>query len=395
MRISDILRLSLINAFRGKVRTMLTVFASAISVAATILVLAIGVFAEDTVSEQLNALGISGVSIHPKKVASDAGFRLGDDDAVAVMKEIEGVDSALPVVIRYGSYSMKNWRGNAVIFGTGAGLDNSLDVELLYGRFYGESDIRSSANSVIIDADFAEMVYGRRNIVGKTLTITAGASREFTVIGVISPQSAGAAALFGDALPTFFYIPQSTLSEMCGAVGADQLLIGTNEPDAVRDAIALLERIHSSPNALKSEDISGFRSQIDEIIRDIGLFLTAVSGISVFIAGIGVMNTMLSTAVERRREVGIYMSLGARSRDILMGFIVEAGAISAIGAAIGAVVACSVLYLIGNIIGMELTLDASYIVIAVAAATVCGALFGVIPAVRASRTDPIDALRER
>ncbi len=394
MKARDILRFSLLNAFRGRLRTALTVFAAAVSVAATILVFAVGMFAQNAVSEQLDALGISGVSVYPKKVAADGGLRLDASDAVTVMNEVEGVDNALAVVIRYGSYTMKNWQGNAVIFGTGAGLGDLLDVEMLYGRFCDESDLRGSANVVVVDEEFAETVYGRSNIVGKTMTLTAGSSREFTVVGVISSQNGGMLPLLGDALPHFFYVPISTLSGMCGKDGADQLLIGSDDPAAIGDVIALLERVHAAPNSLRSEDISGLREDINGVTRSVGLFITAVGGISVLIAGIGIMNTMLSTAAERRREVGIYMSLGARRRDIVLGFIVEAGVISTLGAAVGAAAAYAALYVAGRVFSLDLAPKLLYIAAAVTVAACCGALFGVLPAVRASKIDPIEALRE-
>lgn len=394
MRIGDILRLAVIGALRGKIRTTLTIFASAISVAATILVLAVGVFAQDAVTEQLDALGIGGVTIYPKKVAADAGLRLSTDDAVAVMNAVDGVDNAIAFVVEYGSYAMKNWQGNAVVFGTGEGLGDALDVELLHGRFYDEGDIRASADAVVVDASFAETVYGRTNIVGKTLNLTAGATRELTVIGVISSQSAGLSTMFGGSLPSFFYVPHTTLASMSGSSGADQILIQTDSDSTVNAAVAYLGRLHASPNGLKSENISAFRGQIDATVATVSLFIVAIGAISVFIAGIGIMNTMLSTAIERRREVGIYMSLGAKSRDIILEFIAEAGAISAIGALIGAFTACFGLYFVGKVTGLDLSPDARYVVAAVLVATVCGALFGVAPAIRASKIDPIEALRE-
>ncbi len=395
MRLVDVLRLSLRNILRGRVRSVLTIFATGIGVFATILVLAIGSTARQTVTGELEALGVSGVSIHPKKVAADNGLRLQPEDAVRVSDGVEGVDSALAVMIRYGSYSMKNWQGNAVVFGTGSELGDTLDLELLHGRLISDADVRSGGNVVVVSADFAEMVYGRSNIVGKTMRLTAGGSREVEVIGVIRSQSAGLEALLGQSLPNFFYLPHSTLAAMSGESGTDQILITTSEDEAVEASVNLLERLHRAPNSLKYDSISGIREQVDGVLVAVSVFIAAIGGISVLVAGIGIMNSMLSAAIERRREVGVYMSLGARSKDILLEFVTEAGMISCIGAVIGAAAAYGALLLVGKVIGFELSVSVWYVAAAILAATVCGALFGVMPAVHASKTDPIEALREQ
>lgn len=395
MRPLDILRLSLKNVLRGRTRTLLTVFATAIGVFATLLVLSVGLCARRTVASELETLGISGVSIHPKKVAADNGLRLQPDDAELVTNGVKGVDSALAVMIRYGSYSMKNWQGNAVVIGTGAEPGDALKLELLYGRLLNEDDMRSASDVAVVSADFAKMVYGRENIVGKSLKLTASGTRQLEIVGIIGSQSSGLEAILGQSLPSFFYVPHSTLSAMCGESGTDQILISASDDEAVTAAVNLLEREYRQPNSLKYDSISGMRDQIDDAMLTVSVFIAAIGGISVLVAGIGIMNTMLSAALERRREVGVYMSLGARSRDIILEFVSEAGIISCFGSLIGCVAAYGALALAERYSGFELWIGAEYVVAAVVIASVCGILFGVAPAIHASKIDPIEALREQ
>ncbi len=395
MKIIDLISLAFRNTLRGRLRSTLVITAVSIGVFATLFIASTGNAAVETVGEQLDSLGISGTLIYPTKVASSSGIHLEDEDAVAVMASVSDIQNAMPLIVKYGTYKIKNWQGNSVIYGIDDSISSMLDVELLFGRYPTEREVRSAAKVAVVDSDFASKVYGRSNIVGKNISLAInGNYSDYEIIGIISPQSTGLSMLVGDALPMFVYIPYTSSQAATGQNWVDQLLISGNDEDSAVGAVEYLSRKYGRSNSFTFEDISGLRRDIDSALTFTSAFLTAIAAVSMVVAGIGIMTTMLSSANERRREIGVYMSIGAHRRDIALEFIVESALISLIGSTIGVVCACLATAFVTDQIQINIFPSLKAMILTVASAVACGIIFGVAPAIKASGLDPIDALRE-
>ncbi|MDL2273160.1 ABC transporter permease [Oscillospiraceae bacterium OttesenSCG-928-G22] len=395
MKFLDLLRLTVRGATRGKFKTVLTMSAIAIGVMSVVLVLSIGEGSRTAVSEELDKIGLSGISVFPKEVAANAGVRPEGEDAEWLKMRLSDADAVMPLMIRYGSYGIRNWQGNVMIYGVTEEVTSMLNVTLKHGRLFLASDISSEHPVAIVDTAFCETVYGRENIVGKVVTLNiSGRDMPFTIVGIIEPQAGGLSQLVGEALPEFVYVPYTALQRMTGEKTVDQIFIKSSEESSGERASAYLDKRYDRTDSFRYENIGGYREYLDSILRLITLFISAVAAISIIVAGIGIMNTMMSNMVERRREIGVYMALGATRRDIILSFLMESALISLLGGAVGIALSALLLYVTNSALHVSFSISPGYIAIAEGIAGLFGVGFGVAPAVRAADLDPVEALRD-
>jgi len=394
MRVFDILRFSFNNVFRARFRSFLTICSIAIGVASVVLVLSLGDGSRAAVADQLDKIGLEGIMIYPKQTAVAQGVNLRKEDTSDLLRNVEGIDKAMPVLIRYGSYKIKNWQGNALIYGVDAAMRDILKIDLLYGRLLNKIDIEAKKPVAIVNSNFAEMVYKRKNIVGKSIKLYAGSYyMDFEIIGIISSQDDGLSQLLGEMLPEFIYIPYTTAMELANENVIDEIIIKTSNEKTADRALSYLNSKYGKGKSFRYENINGIRDQLDNVISLITLFIGSIAAISIVVAGFGIMNTMMSAAVERRREIGVYLTLGATGRDILFSFLAESAIISAIGGVIGIILVILPITAAIGITKIAFQINPGYIVTAQFIAIFCGIAFGVCPAVRAAAMNPIDAIR--
>lgn len=394
MKLSDIFRLACDNFLRGRIRSLLTICSISIGVASVIMILTIGEGSRAAIAGQLDRLGLDGIMIYPKQTAVSQGIELNGRDAYELSENIQGIYKSMPIMVRYGSYRIKNWQGNALVYGVDETMRDVLKVDLLYGRMLNRTDVKARKNVVVISSDFAEMVYLRKNIVGKKLRIFIGTeSEDFEIIGVVSAQKDGISQLLGDSLPQFFYVPYTSLMYLADEESVDEVVILSDDEAVAAKAVSYLNRKYGNVNGFKYENIDGIRVRVDNVIYLIALFISAIAAISIIVAGFGIMNTMMSQAIERKREIGIYLTLGATGRDIMLSFLAEAAILSAIGGIFGIVLAVIPISIVSNITGIAYNLQVRHVLIGEGISIFCGLLFGVSPSIRAAGLNPIDAIR--
>ena len=394
MKLTDILRLALGNFLRGRIRSLLTICSISIGVASVILILTLGDGSRAAISEQLDRIGLDGIMIYPKQIAISQGIALTGQDAYELAENIQGIDKSMPIMVRYGSYRIKNWQGNALVYGVDDTMRDVLKVDLLYGRMLNRIDVNAGKNVIVISSDFAEMVYRRKNIVGKSIRIYLGTNfEEYEIIGVVSSHKDGISQLLGDTLPQFFYVPYTSLMRLVKEDTVDEVVILSDDESVAAKAVSYLNRKYGNSNSFRFENINGIRDRIDNVIYLIAMFISAIAAIAIIVAGIGIMNTMMSQAIERKREIGIYLTLGATGRDIMLSFLAESAVLSAIGGILGIIVSVIPISVVSEITKIQFSLQLRHILIAEGISIFCGLLFGVSPAMRAASLNPIDAIR--
>ena len=394
MKLTDILRLALGNFLRGRIRSLLTICSISIGVASVILILTLGDGSRAAISEQLDRIGLDGIMIYPKQIAISQGIALTGQDAYELAENIQGIDKSMPIMVRYGSYRIKNWQGNALVYGVDDTMRDVLKVDLLYGRMLNRIDVNAGKNVIVISSDFAEMVYRRKNIVGKSIRIYVGTNfEEYEIIGVVSSHKDGISQLLGDTLPQFFYVPYTSLMRLVKEDTVDEVVILSDDESVAAKAVSYLNRKYGNSNSFRFENINGIRDRIDNVIYLIAMFISAIAAIAIIVAGIGIMNTMMSQAIERKREIGIYLTLGATGRDIMLSFLAESAVLSAIGGILGIIVSVIPISVVSEITKIHFSLQLRHILIAEGISIFCGLLFGVSPAMRAASLNPIDAIR--
>ncbi|MBR5479806.1 MAG: ABC transporter permease [Clostridia bacterium] len=395
MRLNDIIKISFANIWRTKNRSILTIMSICIGVSSVLLISSLGDSGSKLISAEIDKAGITGVTIYTK----DTKAVLDSEYIDAIYKYVPYVSEAQPIIIESGNYHIKNKKGNAVIWGIGSNISGVMTLNLLHGRLPNSSDISQRNKVVVVDSEFAKDMYGRTNIIGKKMKLTVSNHTEtFEIIGVIASQKDGLNHLLGGVIPQFIYIPYKTLGAMRGSDSITQIAIkcvDTEKNDKAGEmAVAALARVSGLKDVFDYENINTHISQFKNIASIITLLISAIAAISLFVAGLGIMNTMLAAIGERKEEIGIMMAIGAKRRDIALCFITESFLISTFGGISGTIIGTFLSYFITQTLNMPTVINLNKLIFAVSLAIVCGVTFSFIPAQRASRMDPVEILHK-
>lgn len=395
MRLRDVFFISAHNAWRGRTRAALTAISVAIGVASVMLISSLGDSGCAVIERELSKLGLNGITVY----ASRSGVDLTLSDVKAIAQNVPEVEDAQPLIIEMGGYRIKNDQGSILLWGVDTDIEQVITIDLLHGRMPNRADIAQKKNVVVVDADLALSQYKRTNIVGKEIILTTSDNAEpFEIIGVIRSQKDGINQMVGGIIPQFAYVPYSTLGEFRACNALSQIAIQC-APDADTEKVGeeasqALSRMNHRPDSYRSENMTGHVGRLRSIAGLVALLISAIAAISLAVAGLGIMNTMLAATTERRREIGIMMAIGAKRRDIACCFMAESALVAGIGGAIGAILGIGLSFFITSALGMPNVFSPMKFIIAEAVAILCGVVFAVIPSRRAAKLDPIMTLRE-
>ncbi|MCL2755314.1 MAG: FtsX-like permease family protein, partial [Oscillospiraceae bacterium] len=247
--------------------------------------------------------------------------------------------------------------------------------------------------------------YGRSNVVGKTAQILlGGAYHEFEIVGVAKSGISSLQSALSGIIPNFVYVPISTMQMLTGKTGYDKIAVLINEAQAdsadgqkgdmqvIKSISNTIAQNKGSNSGLIVSNLLQQKKGLENILSTITIVLSLIAGISLLVSGLTVMTTMLVSVNERKREIGIKKSIGAKDMDIAREFLLESVAISGMGSAIGAALGLAVTAAGCVVLGISFTLDLTPVLMAAAFAVGLGGLFGVYPAVKAAKLEPIEAL---
>jgi len=389
----------------NRLRTFLTMLGMVIGVSAVILMLAIGQGAQQRVQASIASMGSNLFIILSGSVTS-GGVRMGGGatptltlaDAQA-LEELPSVVAVAPTSpgtaqIVYGS---NNW--STQVSGTTPGFLIVRDWPLSSGAVFTESDIRSATRVALLGQTVATNLFGDEDPVGKTIRIK---NSPYLVLGLLSAKGQ---SLDGRDQDDTVVVPVTTAqrklfgSQFGGAVRFIMVQAESDEamPAVERSMNELLRQRHrireGADNDFSVRNFTALANMAAETAQVMSLMLGAIASVSLLVGGIGIMNIMLVSVTERTREIGIRMAIGARSRDILLQFLLEAIIISVIGCMIGVVLGVGGALLVGRFADMPVLITITPILMAFAVAASVGVFFGYYPARKAASMRPIDALR--
>ena len=367
---------------RSGAHTILCVLAICIGITSVTLILEIGDAASNAVRQEVDQIGIQGAALYHKK-----GLAL-PDEVIEVVAKADGISGVIPFSITTGSIQLRNLRTNAAIIGIEQPVDDLLNLNVLYGSLPTIQQLQSGAKIAVIDADFAQKAYKRENVIGKILRIYVnGTSEELEILGVKQSQSEGI-SMFGLQMPHLIYMSNKVLQAIAPDVKTSNLLMDGEEGKLTETSEQVLEQIRKLfGDVYKLENISHYMDSFFAIATTVTRMIGGVAAISIIVGGIGVMNAMISSVERRTREIGIYRALGANKRMIIALYLWEAILLCVIGSVFGLMISFAGLQLLH--ITPRLRTAAFSILIAVG----CGILFGILPAMKAMRMDPIQAIR--
>ena len=408
--------MNLLAAFRSAwraltanlLRSMLTMLGIIIGVAAVITMIAVGTGAQQRVAEQMKSLGSNVMLVLPGtqtaggvRLGAQTGQTLTEDDAATIAREVPEVQVAAPSNRSSAQLVAGNLNWASQVIGTTNDYFESRDWPLAEGRLFEVSEMQGAGKVAIVGQTVARQLFGDVDAVDQVMRIR---NVPVTIVGVLSPKGQNA---FGQDQDDVVVVPISTLRNRIQGGQAGQVQrVGTinvkvwqgqSMQSAEEGIRQLMRQRHRVPpgadDSFTVRNLTEVLQAQEAASRVMTLLLAAVAGVSLVVGGIGIMNIMLVSVTERTREIGMRMAVGARSRDILVQFLIEAVTLSLAGGAIGVLLGALATWAVAAFAGWRVALTGSSILLAAGFSAAVGVFFGFYPARRAASLLPIQALR--
>ena len=414
MRFRDSLIIALKSLSANKLRSALTMLGIIIGVAAVIGLMSIGRGVETSITSTLEGLGTNAIYVIPSTpgatgfgglTGSTPTLSVDDAEALADPSRVRSVAAVAPVGSSYADVVAGNESITTTITGSTPAYMGAMGYSLASGQFISERNVSHRDSVVVLGDKTASDLFGEDDPVGQKVKIKG---RRFTVIGVLEAKGGAMMGISQDELVlvpiTTYHTRLFTQRTSSGEDAVQTIIVQVASAEAIDGAIRDIEDILRQRHRLAADDEDDFAvisqeeilSSVQQITGVMTLLLGAIAGISLLVGGIGIMNIMLVSVTERTREIGIRKAIGAKRRDILSQFLLEAAVISLVGSGIGIIAGWVIARLFSgfNIGGGAVTTVVSLDIIglAISVAIFIGLVSGIYPALRAARLNPIDAL---
>ncbi len=399
-----ILKEAWISIASYKLRTFLTMLGIVIGVSAVVMMVSAGSAVQLHITKSFSSMGSNRIFISPAELVT-GGIRGGRGlpsvtlDDVKALKELKDVKTAsyearTAVQVVYGP----NNYGTSV-YGTNPDILVVNNAEIEDGVMFTDNDVKSARPYAVIGQTLVNELFGLQNPIGKTIRLKG---KPFKIIGTVKEQGDG---LFGNDLDNFIYIPYTTLRQRLAGSDrpkyVDMAYVVAESEDKIEVVSKRIEYLLRARHRLKAGVKNDFqiRPMTDFVnkVRSVGFVLSAllavIASISLIVGSIGIMNMMLVSVTERTREIGTRKALGAPNNWIMFQFLAESILISCIGSLVGMILGILFSQLASVITGYEVPISIWSAVVSVIVAVVVGIISGLMPAIKAMRLNPIDALR--
>jgi len=391
------------NITRNRMRSLLTMLGIIIGLASVISLVALGKGSQADIEAKISTLGTNLIMVKPgstktRGVKGGAGTRscLTMKDIAAIAKSADNVSHVSPVIRVSGQVIAGNANWKTDIGGVNTTYPMIRNYEVSQGAFFTPRDIRVKAKVAVLGQTVVDELFPGQNPVGTRIRI---GNIPFDVVGVLSEKGQSS---MGNDQDDIIFIPATTaIYRMGDGETVHDIMASAVSESAIDQAQAEIESLLRMTHRIASgeEDDFEIRNQTEilstatQVTSTLTMLLSAVAGVSLLVGGIGVMNIMLVSVSERTREIGILIAIGARSSDILLQFLIEAVILSISGGIIGIVTGVGIALGLGTAMGTQVVFEPSIILASVGFTAVVGIFFGYYPASKASKLNPIDAMR--
>jgi putative ABC transport system permease protein len=392
----------------NRTRSALTMLGIIIGVAAVIAMVGVGAGATARIQAQIQSIGSNLIMVSPGSLSSN-GVRLGsgatvtltEDDATAIAAECSDVSAVAPTV-RGGVqvvYGNNNWATNAQ--GVTPDYMTIRDATMMYGQFFTDQDVDAAAKVAVLGETVSQTLFGDADPTGQMVIIK---NVPFTVAGVLTPKGQSPT---GQDQDDVILLPISTaMQKVLGANRANAKAVGSLMVQAIgpqamdqalQEVTALLRERHKilpgMDDDFTARNLTEVYAAQESSAQVMSILLGAIASVSLIVGGIGIMNIMLVSVTERTREIGLRQAVGAKTRDILSQFLVEAVTLSLLGGIIGIVLGLTASLLISHFAQWSTKVSPLSVLMAFVFSALVGVFFGYYPARKAALLDPIEALR--
>ena len=395
MNFYENLKLALQNFSHSKLRTALSALGIIIGVMSVIAITTLGGSATGSIQDSIVGAGLNSITVFAGRNATDSVTRLFDlEFSERIAAEVEGVAAAVPLVssnftVSYGKNQLEGVRVMAASPDYAGIYQYSVDI----GEFLNEENDRRRESVAVLGAEIADSLFPEGDALGKRIRIFRNQARSFKVIGIMESM----ADSMGNSFDSQAYVPVSTYDSrlqkiesvrsygVTAELGSDVLEVSANLEVWFTD-------LFGDESAVRVMSPAGMADMFSGITQTMNLFLSGVAAISLLVGGIGIMNIMLVSVSERTREIGIRKALGATPRVIRRQFLFEAAALTTMGGILGIISGLGLSAMAIKALGWSFEVNIPAVFGAVIFSTAVGIFFGLYPAARASKLDPVEAL---
>lgn len=370
----------------NRLRTALTMLGIIIGVGAVIALVSAGQGAEKQVSGQIDSMGSNIILVTPASSAT-----------TLAVSDVEFVLNKVPSIVRAMAVIQVNtqvaWKGNSVTVGIQGVTEEFPEIRSFFpesGRFLIGTDVTNRRRVAVVGQTVLADVFDGKDPIGETVTI---AGQSFTVVGVMEEKG----ETFGTDMDNVVFVPVSTLQRVAGTTRVSAIYAQIGDPDQADDAVAALSsafdarfRRQGSVNVASQKQLLDTVSMITTTFT---VLLASIAAISLLVGGIGIMNIMLVSVTERTKEIGLRKAVGAKNRDIMLQFLIEASILSGTGGLLGIFLGSAGTGLLARLGGWPPYTSPSAVFMALGFSVMVGIFFGFYPAARAAKLDPISCLR--
>jgi len=397
MSLLEGLRGALFSLRTNKLRSGLTMLGIIIGIAAVIAVVTIGLGGKAAIMQEMEKSGVNLFVMYAKSSGSSEqgeGGRLTLQDGESLKRALPQIKILLPASIEYTSLEVNQKRTSAMVVGTTPEFADLRNRDIARGRFFTEEEFSADRRVVVIDQTLGEALFGAGNPLGQQVIIQSVPCR---VIGVLAKDKSAFAQFNVGPQNSYSYVPWGTWSGVFQSRRVDQLEGATFREADLASTIDSAKRIlnvrHGTTNQYEAFNVQQLVQSANTIMRILTSFIGLVAGISLLVGGIGIMNIMLVSVTERTREIGLRKAVGAKERDILMQFLLEAIVLSLIGGIMGIALGVGSALIASYLLNWPPLLSGWAIIFAVSFSIGVGLFFGFYPAIKAAKLEPMAALR--
>ncbi|HTJ85289.1 MAG TPA: ABC transporter permease [Polyangiaceae bacterium] len=396
-------RIALRAIARSKLRAALTVLGILIGVAAVVIVVALGTGTRDAITRRFSTLGANIIFIWPQATQSSGARqtnqgRMTEGDADAILKEAQSIANVVPWNVTGAQVVVGDRNWPTQVMGTVRAYLDVRGFSIARGEMWSESDEQLKTKVVVLGETTRESLFGNQDAVGQYVRIGRHAYR---VIGVLAKKGNSP---FGEDQDDRVLMPigshRARVLPMPPGRVMTLMASATSELTADRAVVqitnVLRQRHHIAPEAEPDFVVRNpleLRRTLERIFDTLTALLSAIAAVALLVGGVGVMNIMLVSVTERTREIGIRMAIGATAADILIQFLVEAVTLCMFGGLVGILVGFGAIRGIGKVMELSMSIPVPAVIAAVGTSAIIGVIFGFLPARRAAKLDPIEALR--
>lgn len=422
MQLTKTIRATINNLLARKGRSFLTMLGIMIGVAGVIIIISLGAGAQSLVLGQVNKLGSNLLSIQPGKSEKNGPpaqvygviiTTLVEEDARALRSQVPHAAAVNALVRGVGSVTWQNKTVDTNFVGTDSGYVDVVNFSMKEGSFLSQSEADGGANVVVLGSTVAESLFDGTGVnpIGQVIKVRVNSASDIDkslgvpmrIVGVVNKRGS---AFFQDQDDQIFVPLSIGQGQLLGIHHLQVINMKVDKAENIDQTILDVERVLKQRHHILTDDNIDFtvRNQatavglLTTITNALSLFLTSMAAISLIVGGIGILNIMLVTVAERTREIGLRKAVGATNSQIMKQFLLESGTLTALGGVIGIIVGIVISFLMAklmNAIGYDWAFVISpwSVLLAISVSILTGVIFGLYPSYKASKLDPIEALR--